>query len=152
MSTSNLLNFDEKNRESFSNIVKTMVQKHQSDPKEMMLHAIESEAEPEMNYWMTKVLVEEYFVSARMPVGKDAAGQEVSALQAACLLKNVGVVAALVELGGFKGSVVEKEFQLVARIASQHEDQAILGLLMKFAQDNDLLEPFMRQLQGTSLQ
>lgn len=148
----NLLNFDPKNRESFSNIVKTMVQRHQSDPKEMLLHAIESEAEPEMNYWMTMVLVQEHFVSARMEVGKDSAGEPVSALQAACLLQNVGVVAALVELQGFKGSVVEREFLLAAKIASQHEDQAVLGVLMKYAQEKDLLEPFMRQLQGSPLQ
>lgn len=148
----NLLNFDEKNRESFSSIVKTMVQRHQNDPKEMFLHAIESEAEPEMNYWMTKVLVEEHFVSARMEVGKDAAGQAVTALQAACLLQNVGVVAALVELQGFKGSVVEREFLLAAKIASQHEDQAVLGVLMKYAQEKNQLEPFMRQLQGNALQ
>ncbi len=148
----NLLNFDEKNRESFSKIVKTMVQRHQTDPKEMLLHAIESEAEPEMNYWMTRVLVQEHFVSPRLEVGKDSAGEPVSALQAACLLQNVGVVAALVELGGFKGSVVEKEFQLAARIASKHEDQAVLGVLMKYAQEKDLLEPFMRLMQGNSLQ
>ena len=148
----NLLNFDPKNRDSFSNIVKTMVQRHQSDPKEMLLHAIESEAEPEMNYWMTMVLVQEHFVSARMEVGKDSAGEPVSALQAACLLQNVGVVAALVELQGFKGSVVEREFLLAAKIASQHEDQAVLGVLMKYAQEKNQLEPFMRQLQGTPLQ
>ena len=152
MSTLNLLNFDVKNRDSFSKIVKTMVSQHQTDPKEMLLHAIESEAEPEMNYWMTMVLVQEHFVSARTVVGNDSAGAPVSALQAACLLQNVGVVAALVELEGFKGSVVEKEFQLAARIASQHEDQAVLGVLMKYAQEKELLEPFMRQLQGSALQ
>lgn len=148
----NLLNLEEKNRESFSKIVKTMVQKHQTDPKEMFFHALESEAEPEMNYWMTMVLVQEHFVSPKMEVGKDAAGESVSALQAACLLQNVGVVAALVELGGFEGSVVGKDFQLAARIASQHEDQAVLGVLMKYAQERDLLEPFMRELQGNKLQ
>lgn len=148
----NLLNFDEKNRASFSSIVKTMVQKHQTDPKEMLVHAIESEAEPEMNYWMTMVLVQEHFVSPRLEVGKDAAGEPVTALQASCLLQNVGVVAALAELGGFKGSVVEKEFVLAAKIASQHEDQAVLGVLMKYAQEKNQLEPFMRQLQGAQLQ
>ncbi|QKI88198.1 hypothetical protein [Thiomicrorhabdus xiamenensis] len=148
----NLLGFDEKNRDSFSNIVKTLVNRHQTDPKEMFMHALESEAEPEMNYWMTKVLVQEYFVSPQMEVGKDATGEPVKALQAACLLQNVGVVAALLELGGVKGDVTEKEFQLAARIASQHEDQAVLGLLMKYAQEKDLLEPFMRKLQGSTLQ
>jgi len=62
------------------------------------------------------------------------------------------MVAALLELKAFKGSVTDRDFQLCARIASQHEDQAVLGLLMKFAQEMDLLEPFMRALQGTTLQ
>ncbi|QCU89235.1 hypothetical protein [Thiomicrorhabdus sediminis] len=148
----NLLNLELKNRDSFSNIVKTLVQKHHNDPKEMFMHALESEAEPEMNYWMTMVLVQEYFVSPQMEVAKDAAGEPVKALQAACLLKNVGVVAALLELGGFKGSVTDKDFQLAARIASSHEDQAVLALMMKYAQEKDLLEPFMRNLQGETLQ
>ncbi|MEA1989059.1 MAG: hypothetical protein U9N57_07635 [Pseudomonadota bacterium] len=148
----NLLNLNLENRDSFSQIVKTLVQKHNTDPKEMFMHALESEADPEMNYWMTMVLVQEYFVSAQLEVAKDAAGEPVKALQAASLLQNVGVVAALLELGGFKGSVTDREYQLAARIASSHEDQAILGLLMKYAQDKDVLEPFMRALQGTTLQ
>jgi len=148
----NLLNLNPDNRNSFSNIVKTLVKKHQTEPKEMFLHALESEAEPEMNYWMTKVLVQEYFVSAQMVVGEDSEGESVKALQAACLLQNVGMVAALLELGGFKGSVTDREYQLAARIASQHEDQAVLGVLMKYAQEKELLEPFMRSLQSTTLQ
>jgi len=148
----NLLNFDSKNRDSFSNIVKTLVTRHQNDPKEIFMHALESEAEPEMNYWMTMVLVQEHFVSPKMEVAKDQAGAPVTALQAACLLKNVGVVAALLELGGFNGSVLDKDFQLAARIASSHEDQALMGVLMKYAQEKDLIEPFMRKLKGAALQ
>ncbi|MBN2647815.1 MAG: hypothetical protein JXR44_08520 [Thiotrichales bacterium] len=148
----NLLNFDLKNRESFSQIVKTLVNRHQQDPKELLMHALESQAEVEMNYWMTKVLVEDFLVSPQLEVARDAAGVGVKALQAACLLQNVGVVAALLESGGFKGSVTDNDFQLAARIASQHEDQAILGLLMKFAQECQQLEPFMRRLQGSTLQ
>lgn len=148
----NLLNLDLKNRESFTQIVKTLVQKHKTDPKEMFMHALESEAEPEMNYWMTMVLAQEYFVSAQLEVAKDAAGEPVKALQAACLLQNVGVVAALLELGGFKGSVTDREYQLAARIASSHEDQAVLALLMKYAQEKEQIEPFMRTLQGSTLQ
>ena len=55
----NLLNLNPENRDSFSKIVKTLVQKHQTQPSEMLLHAIESEADPEMNYWMTMVLVQD---------------------------------------------------------------------------------------------
>jgi len=148
----NLLNLNPESRDSFSKIVQTLVKKHQTDPSEMFMHALESEAEPEMNYWMTKVLVQEYFVSPQMVVGNDSEGEPVKALQAACLLQNVGVVAALLELGGFKGSVTDKEYQLAARIASQHEDQAVLGVLMKYAQEKELLEPFMRGLQSKTLQ
>ena len=127
----NLLNLKPENRDSFSKIVKTLVQKHKTDPKEMLMHAIESEADSEMNYWMTLELVQEYFVWAQTVVAHAAAGERVKALQAAWLLQNVGVVAALLELGDFKGSVTDKEYQLAARIASQHEDQAVLCLLMK---------------------
>jgi hypothetical protein len=148
----NLLNLSPDNRDSFSKIVQTLVKKHQTDPSEMFMHALESEADPEMNYWMTQVLVQDYFVSPKMVVGKDAEGEPVKALQAACLLQNVGVVAALLELGGFKGSVTDKEYQLAARIASKHENQAVLGLLMKYAQEKEVLEPFMRSLQSTTLQ
>jgi hypothetical protein len=148
----NLLNFPEENRASFSNIVKTLVNRHQNNPQEIFIHALESEAEPEMNYWMTMVLVQEHFVSAKMEVAKDAEGQPVKALQAACLLKNVGVIAALVELGGFEGTVLDKDFQLAARIASQHEDEAAMGVLMKYAQEKGLLEPFMLKVQGSTVQ
>ena len=95
------------------------------------LNVLESQEAPEMNYWMTIVLVQEHFVSAQQEVAKDAVGETVKPLQAACLMQNVGMVAALLELEGFKGDVTDREFQLTARIASSHEDQAVLGLLMK---------------------
>jgi hypothetical protein len=148
----NLLNLDLSQRDSFSKIVKTLVVQHHSDPKEMLLHAIESQADVAMNYWMTLVLVQEHFVSPQHVVAKDAAGEPVKALQAACLLQNIGVVAALLELKGYSGSVTDKEYQLTARMASKQEDQVVLGLLMKCAQEQDALEPFMRALQGSTLQ
>jgi len=148
----NLLNLDQAQRAPFSRIVAGLVRDKGIDPFEIFLNVIESEEAPEMNYWMTMVLVQEYFVSAQKEVAKDAAGESVKPIQAACLLKNVGVVAALLELGGFKGSVTDRDFQLCARIASQDEDQAILGLMMKFAQEKDVIEPFMRTLQGSTLQ
>jgi len=148
----NLLNLDQAQRAPFSRIVAGLVRDKGIDPFEIFLNVIESEEAPEMNYWMTMVLVQEHFVSAQKEVAKDAAGESVKPIQAACLLKNVGVVAALLELGGFKGSVTDRDFQLCARIASQDEDQAILGLMMKFAQEKDAIEPFMRTLQGSTLQ
>lgn len=148
----NLLNLDQAQRAPFSRIVAGLVRDKGIDPFEIFLNVIESEEAPEMNYWMTMVLVQEHFVSAQKEVAKDAAGESVKPIQAACLLKNVGVVAALLELGGFKGSVTDRDFQLCARIASQDEDQAILGLMMKFAQEKDVIEPFMRTLQGSTLQ
>ena len=48
--------------------------------------------------------------------------------------------------------MTDKEYQLAARIASKHEDQAVLGVLMKYAQEKELLEPFMRSLQSSTLQ
>lgn len=116
------------------------------------MNVLESQEAPEMNYWMTMVLVQEHFVSPQQEVGKDASGEAVKPLQAACLLQNVGMVAALLELNAFSGSVTDRDFQLSARIASQHEDQGVLALLMKYAQEKNLLEPFMRSLQGSTLQ
>ncbi|BCN92353.1 hypothetical protein THMIRHAM_01380 [Thiomicrorhabdus immobilis] len=148
----NLLNLDEAQRAPFARIAAGLIRDKGIDPREIFLNVLESQEAPEMNYWMTMVLVQEHFVSAQQEVAKDAAGEVVKPLQAACLLQNVGMVAALLELGGFKGSVTDREFQLSARIASSHEDQAILGLLMKYAQEKDVLEPFMRTLQGSTLQ
>ncbi|WP_029406536.1 hypothetical protein [Thiomicrorhabdus sp. Milos-T2] len=148
----NLLNLDVAQRAPFARIAAGLIRDKGIDPREIFLNVLESQEAPEMNYWMTMVLVQEHFVSAQQEVAKDAAGEVVKPLQAACLMQNVGMVAALLELGGFKGSVTDREYQLTARIASQHEDQAILGLLMKYAQDKDLLEPFMRSLQGSTLQ
>ena len=148
----NLLNLDEKQREPFARITAGLIRDKGIDPFEIFLNVLESEEAAEMNYWMTMVLVQEHFVVAQKEVAKDAAGEPVKPIQAACLLKNVGMVAALLELGAFKGNVTDRDFQLCARIASQHEDQAILGLMMKFSQEKELLEPFMRSLQGSTLQ
>lgn len=148
----NLLNLDEVQRGPFARIAAGLVRDKGIDPFEIFLNVLESEEAPEMNYWMTMVLVQEHFVSAQKEVAKDAAGESVKPIHAACLLKNIGMVAALLELGAFKGSVTDKDFQLCARMASQDEDQAILGLLMKYAQEKDVLEPFMRSLQGNTLQ
>lgn len=148
----NLLNLDEAQRAPFARITAGLVRDKGIDPFEIFLNVLESEEAPEMNYWMTMVLVQEHFVTAQKEVAKDAAGESVKPIHAACLLKNVGMMAALLELGAFKGSVTDHDFQLCARMASQDEDQAILGLLMKYAQEKDVLEPFMRSLQGSTLQ
>ena len=148
----NLLGLDEVQRGPFARITAGLIHEKGLDPYEIFLNVLESEEAPEMNYWMTMVLVQEHFVSAQKEVAKDAAGESVKPIHAACLLKNVGMVAALLELGAFTGSVTDKDFQLCARIASQDEEQAILGLLMKYAQEKDLIEPFMRTIQGNTLQ
>lgn len=148
----NLLNLDEAQRAPFSRIVAGLVRDKSIDASEIFMNVLESQEAPEMNYWMTMVLTQEHFVSPQKEIAKDAAGESVKPLQAACILQNIGMVAALLELNAFKGSVTDRDYQLCARIASQHEDQAVLGLLMKYAQEKDLLEPFMRSLQGSTLQ
>lgn len=148
----NLLKLDAAQRAPFARLTAGLVHDKGFDPNEVFLNVLESEEAPEMNYWMTLVLVQEHYVSAQKEVGKDAAGESVKPLQAACLLKNLGVVAALLELEAFTGSVMDKDFQLCARIAAQHEDQAILGVLMKFAEEKGALEAFMKTMQGASIQ
>lgn len=148
----NLLNLDEAQRAPFSRIVAGLIRDKHINPQEIFMNVLESQEAPEMNYWMTMVLAQEHFVSPQREVAKDAAGEAVKPLQAACILQNIGVVAALLELQAFTGSVTGRDYQLCARIASQHENQAVLGLLMKYAQDTEALEPFMRALQGATLQ
>lgn len=148
----NLLNLDEAQRAPFSRIVAGLIRDKHINPQEIFMNVLESQEAPEMNYWMTIVLTQEHFVSPQREVAKDAAGEAVKPLQAACILQNIGMVAALLELNAFTGSVTGRDYQLCARIASQHENQAVLGLLMKYAQDTEVLEPFMRTLQGATLQ
>lgn len=148
----NLLNLDPQTRAPFATIVQTLIQKHKLDPNEIFLNVLESQEAPEMNYWMTKVLVQEHFVSAQQEVGRDAEGAVVKPLQAAALLQNVGMVAALLEMSAFQGGVTDTDLQLTARIASQHEDEGVMGVIMRYAQEVGSLEPFMRELQGAKLQ
>lgn len=148
----NLLNLSPETRAPFTKVVNTLIQKHKIDPNEIFMNVLESQEAPDMNYWMTKVLVQDHFVSPQQSLGKDAAGETVKPLQAACLLQNAGMVAALLELNAFSGSLTDREFQLAARIASQQENEAIMGLMMAYAQTLGNLEPFMRELQGAPIQ
>lgn len=148
----NLLDLEEAQRAPFARLTSGLVRDKAIDPKEIFLNVLESEEAVEMNYWMAKVLFQEHFVSPQMIVGKDASGEEVKALQVACLLKNVGVVAAILEANGFSGGVQDREFQLAARIASKNEDETVTALLMRYAQEVGNLELFMRELQGAPIQ
>jgi hypothetical protein len=148
----NLLNFDAANRVAFAKTLYTLIKEHRLKPDEIFMNVLESTEEPQMNYWMARILIEEFAVNPQQSLAQDAAGEAVKPLQAACLLQNIGVAAALIELQAYHGSVVDREFQLAARIASKHEDQALLGLMMKYTQDRNELEWFMQALQGGSLQ
>jgi len=148
----NLLDLDEVQRKPFARLTAGLVRDKGIDPQEIFLNVLESEEAIEMNYWMTKVLVQDHFVSSQQEVAKDAAGEIVKPLQAACLLKNAGMLAALLELNAFQGSLTDREFQLAARIVSEHEDQGMMGLLMKYAQEQGSLEIFMKELQSIPLQ
>ncbi len=148
----NLLNLDENTREAFSKMVQTLIQKHKIQPVDIFMNVLESQEAPEMNYWMTKVLVQEHFVSAQKEIAKDEADESVKPLQAACLLQNVGMVAALLELNAFTGGMADKDFQLAARISSKHEDEALMGLLMRYAQELGNLEIMMKALQNSPIQ
>jgi hypothetical protein len=148
----NLLDLDEAQREPFSRLVAGLVREKGIDPNEIFLNALESPDTPEMNYWTIKSLVQEHFVSPQQTVAEDAQGEPVKALQAAALLKNVGAVAALLETGGFSGGVTDRDFQLTARIAAKQEDQAVMGVLMKYAQEVGHLETLMRSLNGATVQ
>lgn len=148
----NLLNLDPKARDAFVSTLDALVNKHGYSVDELFVNVLESETEADMNYWMTRVLVEEHELDPQKPLAQDAAGEDVKPLQAASLLQNAGVLAALLELNAFVGSVVDREFQLAARIASKHEDQAMLALLMKYAQERGELDWMLRTLKNSPLQ
>ncbi len=148
----NLLNLDEKTRAPFSKTVQTLIQKHKIAADTIFMNVLESEEAPEMNYWMTKVLVQEHFVSAQKELGKDENGEAVKPLHAACLLRNVGMLAALLELNAYSGDFTGKDFQLAARIASKHEDDVLLGVMMRYANELGNLEVFMKALQDAPTQ
>lgn len=148
----NLLNLNTEDRAIFAKTLATLIGEHNMDPNEVFLNVLESTEAPDMNYWMSLVLLEEHGVDGQQVLDKDAAGEGVKPLQAACLLQNLGVVAALLEQQAYQGSVVDREFQLAARIASRHEDQALLGVLMKYAQERNELEWMMKALQSAQLQ
>jgi hypothetical protein len=148
----NLLNLKPETRAPFSTTVKTLITEHKLAPDEIFMNVLESQENPDMNYWMTRVLVEEQHVVPEQEMGKDAAGEIVKPLQAACLLQNPGMVAALLELNAFQGSLTDREFQLTALIASKQEDQIILGIMMRYAQEMGHLVMFMKTLQNAPTQ
>lgn len=147
----NLLGLDSAQRAPFSRLTAGLVQQKAIPATEIFLNVLESQEATEMNYWMAKVLIEDHAVSPQLVVGEDATGEKVKALQAACLLNNSGVVAAILESHGFQGAIEGREFQLAARIASQQEDEVVMGLIMKYAQQMGHLETLMRSLQGSKL-
>lgn len=148
----NLLDLNTEDKAVFKKTLATLIVEHKLSPNDIFLNVLESTEAHDMNYWMSLVLIEDHGVDAQQVLDQDAAGEDVKPLQAACLLQNLGVVAALLETHAFKGSVVDREFQLAARIASKHENQALLGVLMKYAQEKDELEWMMKALQGSTLQ
>ena len=148
----NLLNLTPETRTTFSNSVKTLVEKHQLAPNEIFLNVLESDENPDMNYWMTLVLVQEHGVNPQQEVGRDKANEMVKPLQAACLLRNPGMVAALLELKAFQGSLTDREFLISARMASGLEDQDILALMMRYAQEMSNLEALMSALKNEPIQ
>ncbi len=91
-------------------------------------------------------------MSPQQEVAKDQAGESVKPLQAACLLGNVGAAAALLEANAFKVVWRIENSNWRHGLLSKQEDQGLLGILMKYAQEVGNLEPFMRELQAAPLQ
>ncbi len=147
-----LLNFDPSHREPIALMVKTLIDRHQQPARDIFIHALESRSEPEMNYWTILTLVETYEVDPQAAIGQDAQGEAVKPLHAAVLMQNPGALAALLTLKAYEGTMVDRDIQLAARMASQQEDQAQLAILMKHAEQQGALEPFMRALQNVPVQ
>lgn len=146
------LNFDPEHREAIALMVNTLVERHKQSPQDIFIHALESQAEPEMNYWTILELVENHGVNPQVAVGQDAQGEDVKPLHAVVLMQNPGALAALLTLKAYAGSMTDRDIQLAARMASQQEDQVQLAILMKHAERQGALEPFMHALQNMFLQ
>lgn len=146
----NLLGFSQENRASFEATLQGLIDERGVKAEDLFLNVVESQQEAEMNYWMMKILLEKYSQDPQQVLGQDAAGQDVSVLQAAALMNNLGVIAALLETNSFAAQ--DLEVLQIAQIASNQQNEPLLGLVLAFAKEKDYLEVLVRSLKDETLQ
>ena len=135
-------------REPFSLLVEKLLSEEGIKAEDVFFHALESESDPQMNYWVVRLLVEKKAVDPCKEVSKDSAGMAVMPIHAACLLNNTGALAAMLDLGAYEGSPLGKHYVAAMRICqSQGFDQGA-GLMMAHAQEQGVLDALLLSLQG----
>ncbi|SFR64086.1 hypothetical protein [Thiomicrospira sp. ALE5] len=143
-----LFSADESLREPFNTLVDRLLADVELKPADIFLHALESEADTQMNYWVVRLLIEREEVDPHHAVSQDSAGAAVMPLHAACLLKNMGALAAMLDLDAYQGSPLGSEFGSALRICQTQGFDHGAGLMMAHAKQHDLLEALLLSLQG----
>ncbi len=143
-----LFSADTSLREPFCLLVDKLLSDEGISAADVFFHALESEADAQMNYWVVRLLIEQKLVSPCNEVSKDSAGMAVMPIHAACLLHNIGALAAMLDLCAYDGSPLGKEFGAALRICQRQGFDQGAGLMMAHAQQQGVLDALLLSLQG----
>ena len=146
-----LLSVSDEQRDPFSLMMRTLIQRHGHAPADLFMHGLESQADAIMNYWTLRILVEEHQVSPLAPVGTDSAGEPVKPLHAAILMNNAGALAALLFLQAYEGGMDGRDMQLAIRMAHQQENLLLAALIMRHAELRGELGTLMKALSPSAI-
>lgn len=135
-------------REVFDKLVDKLLSGVDVSAEDVFLHAIESEADAQMNYWVVRLLIERQSVDPLLPLSHDAMGEAITPLHAACLLKNPGALAALLDLNTYESSPLGRQYLSAIRLCQAKDFEHGAALMMAHAQDNNLLDALLMTLQG----
>ena len=117
-------------------------------PSMIFMKALEGQ-NTEASYWSIKVLIEQFAVDPLHPVGtmnNEENGDPILAIHASALLGNVGALAALLEANAFEGGLEGDQFQLLVRMVQRSEVEGLMGLLIRYVEEQGELEKFMQQM------
>lgn len=143
-----LFSADSALREPFNTLVDKLLSDVSLQASDVFLHALESEADAQMNYWVVRLLIERKVVDPLSPVSQDSAGSAVMPIHAACLLQNVGALAAMLDVSAYEGSPLGKQFVSALRICQTQGFDQGAGLMMAHAQTHGVLDALLLSLQG----
>lgn len=143
-----LFNADESVRDAFTLLVDKLVSESGVSAADVFFHALESEADAQMNYWVIRLLIERNAVDPLQAITQDATGAAVIPLHAACLLHNTGALAALLDLEAYSASPLGKDFVAALRICQKQQFDQGAGLMMAHAKNAGVLDALLMTLQG----
>ncbi|AHF00416.1 hypothetical protein THIAE_00445 [Thiomicrospira aerophila AL3] len=135
-------------REPFSLLVGKLLSEEGIKAEDVFFHALESEADAQMNYWVVRLLIERKAVDPLLAISQDAVGAAVKPLHAACLLHNIGALAALLDIKAYEASPLGKDYLAALRICQKQGFDQGAGLMMAHAKKLDFLDALLMTLQG----